>query len=236
MKKSIIFIALFLSLAGCAQQKILFNKPDLTNEEFNRDKYDCVQQSKTKWGAGGTGGLGIALIIYSKSNADKQSAKLFKMCMEARGYTAREVSDEEFDRQKNTPLKIKLSQISKQRLDRCNNDDFKIIFIKSACRPENITLEQLADKSIISEDEKPFFSKFRSENTDSDNQTLEAMRTNGNSKDKEMGLVLERFYMQAGKDSFNLFEGKITWGEYNKSRKDIYQILQSERNRILGNK
>ena len=87
MKTSQLFRLLIMSgllfpLIGCANQKLLFDKPGLTNEEFNRDKYDCVQQSRTSWSGGGTGGLGAAMIISAKSNAEKQSAELFKMCME----------------------------------------------------------------------------------------------------------------------------------------------------------
>lgn len=241
MKTSQLFRFLIMSgllfpLIGCANQKMLFDKPGLTIEEFNRDKYDCVQQSRTSWSGGGTGGLGAAMIISAKSNAEKQSAELFKMCMEARGYTAREVSDKEFERQKNSPFKTKMNQIAKERNDRCNRDDFVSIFIKSACKAENITLEQLSDKTMISEIEKSIFSKYRSENTDSNKKVLEAIRSVGESKDKEMGIVLERLYLQTDNNALDLFEGKKSWGEYNKSRKELIQVMQEEKNRIFSNK
>ena len=176
------------------------------------------------------------MIMGAKSNAEKQSNELFKMCMEARGYTAHEVNDEEFERQKNSPFKTKMNQIVKERNDRCNRDDFKLIFIKSACKPENITLEQLSDNTIISEAEKNVYSKYRSENIDTDRKLLEAIQTNGNSKDKEMGLVLERLYLQVEKNALDLFEGKITWGEYNKNRKVMNKTMQEERKHIFSNK
>ena len=229
-------IGLLFPLMGGAHQKLLFDTPGLTIEEFNRDKYDCVQQSRTSCSGGGTGGLGVAMIISSKSHAEKQSAELFKMCMEARGYTAREVSDEEFERQKNSPYKTKMNQIAKEINDRCNSDEFKLFFIKSACKNENITLEQLSDKTMISEVEKPVFSKYRSELKDSNNKLLETIRINGESKDKEWSIVLERIYLQADKNALDLFEGKKTWGEYNKNRKEMFQIMQEERNRIFSNK
>jgi len=100
--RRLILIGLLFSLMGCANPKMLFYKPGLTTEEFNRDRYDCVQQSRILWSGGGTGGIGLAMIISAKSTADKQAAEMFIMCMEARGYTAREVSDEEFEKQKNS--------------------------------------------------------------------------------------------------------------------------------------
>lgn len=81
---------------GCAQQKMLFDKPGATIESFKRDKYDCIQQSRTQWGGGGTGALGLGMMIGAQSSAQKQANELFKLCMEARGYAAREVSEAEF--------------------------------------------------------------------------------------------------------------------------------------------
>lgn len=230
-----IMSGLLFSLIGCAaNQKMLFDRPGLTSEEFNRDKYDCIQQARTSWAGGGTGSVGVAMIVLSKNNAEKQSNELFKMCMEARGYTAREVDDEEFERQKNSPLKTNMNQITKERTDRCNRDEFQLIFIKSSCKADNITLEQLSDKTMISEVEKTVFSKYRSENADSNNKTLAVFRTNGNSQEKELGIVVEQIYLQLDKNALDLFESKITWGEYNKKRKELFQTLKEEQRRILG--
>jgi len=230
----LIMSGLFFSLMGCAHQKMLFDKPGLTSEEFNRDKYDCVQQSRTSWAGGGTGSVGAAMIVMSKSNADKQAQELFKMCMEARGYTSREVDDDEFERQKSSPLKIKTKQISQELNEKCAKAEFKPLFIKSACKARNISLEQLADITMISEVEKPVFSKYRSEGTDLNNQLLDAMRTDGQSKEKEFASVLEGVYAQLDKIALDLFEGRITWGQYNKKRKELYQGVKEEQSRIFS--
>jgi hypothetical protein len=83
---------------GCAQQKMLYAKPGATLEVFKRDKYECAQQSRTSWAGGGTGAVGLGMMIGARSNAEKQAEELFKMCMEARGYSAREVSNEEYEK------------------------------------------------------------------------------------------------------------------------------------------
>jgi len=231
-----LFTACFLlfPLIGCVPPKMLFDKPGLTNEELNRDKYECVQQSRTSWAGGGFGSVGLISIIAAKSSADQEAHNLFKMCMEARGYTTREVSDEEFDKQKASPLKIELNEIAKDINNICNKNDFNLIFIKSACRVEKITLEQLSDKSMILENEKTTFSQYRSEVKDKNNKLFELIRTYGDSKEKEFGLAGERFYLQTEQNALDLFEGKITWGEYNKKRKELFQTLQIERNSIFN--
>ncbi len=93
-KRLLILSSLFLQMTGCAQQ-LVFDKLGVTNEEFSRDRYDCVQQSRTSWSGGGTGGVGIAMIISAQMHADDQSKDLFRMCMEARGYTAHDVNGNE---------------------------------------------------------------------------------------------------------------------------------------------
>lgn len=229
-------VSVLLLLTACAKPKMLYYKDGLTQEDFNRDKYECVQQSRTSWSGGGTGAFGIAMIIGSKSNAEAQSAELFKMCMEARGYTAREVGDEEFERQKNTPLKTEVNKIGKERKELCNREEFRLVIVKTPCNPESISLAQLSDNKIISEDEKTVFSKFRAEYTNLNNKLLEAIETKGDLKDKEFGLILGQIYLQADNNALNLFEGKITWGEFNKNRKEFNQKIKEERNRIIGNK
>lgn len=91
----IILSSLFSSLLGCSSTKIIWDKPEGSLGEFNRDRYECVQQSRVSWGGGGTGDIGLIMILSSKSNAERQSLELFKMCMEALGYTGREVNEDE---------------------------------------------------------------------------------------------------------------------------------------------
>jgi hypothetical protein len=226
---------LFLS-AGCAQQKLLFDKPGLTIENFNRDRYDCVKESNVSWSGGGTGSVGIAMIIFSKSSADNQAEKLFRMCMEARGYTAREVSDEEFERQKNSPLKSKINQLVKQRIERCNSGEFMLLASKSACQSENITFEQLSDKTTISEIEKPVLLKYRSYVGDTNNKIQGLIRDEGNATEKELGDIMERFSLLLEKDAADLIEGKITWGEYNKNRKERNRNYREQINEFMSKK
>ena len=66
-------------LAGCTGPTYSYSKPDGSPMDFKRDSYACVQESRVSWGASGN-----AMIIDAK----RQANRLYKMCMEARGWTA----------------------------------------------------------------------------------------------------------------------------------------------------
>src|SRR5262245_3580738 len=72
-------------LMGCAAKPIVWRSTD--EQQFKRDNYQCVQESRTSWGAGGSGAMGPALMLAAKHEAEANSRRLYIMCMEARGYT-----------------------------------------------------------------------------------------------------------------------------------------------------
>ena len=85
------YLVLILLIAGCAHNPMIWNKPDLSQSEFKRDNYECIQQSRTSWSGGGFGLVGIAIMIGSKANAQEMAHKLYCACMEARGYSGHEI-------------------------------------------------------------------------------------------------------------------------------------------------
>jgi len=91
MKCKIIIVAcgLLFLLAGCATTNQLWY-PTKEGLDFNKDKYECVQESKTSWEGGGTGLLGLAVMAGAAASASIQADSLFNMCMEARGYVLKE--------------------------------------------------------------------------------------------------------------------------------------------------
>jgi hypothetical protein len=85
-KLSIVSLIIALCLIGCAQPKRVWHKSGGSLEEFQRDKYQCTQESRVSWSGGGSGDIGLIIMFSSKSQAEKKSLELFEMCMEARGY------------------------------------------------------------------------------------------------------------------------------------------------------
>ena len=128
-----------------------------------------------------------------------------------------------------------LESLNKESNDFCNKEEYKRFFIKSPCFANDITAEQLSDKSMIQDAEKNDFLKYREEVSAIDKKFSDIAQTYGDSKDKEFGLFLEKNSIKnKRKASLDFAEGKITWGEFNKIRKEIAQEGERERIRIYG--
>jgi hypothetical protein len=132
-------------------------------------------------------------------------------------------------------VKEMLQSLSKESNDFCNKEEYKRFFIKSPCFANDITAEQLSDKTMIQDTEKDAFLKYREEVSAIDKKFSDISQTYGDSKDKEFGLFLEKNSIKSKrKASLDFVEGKISWGEFNKSRKEIAQEGEKERIRIYG--
>jgi hypothetical protein len=91
--------SLALSLAACATPQVWTARQGPTDMDgFRRDSYRCVQESRTSWGGGGSGAVGLGLMIGAQVQAQKQADGLFRLCMEAAGY--RRLSEAEVDQAK----------------------------------------------------------------------------------------------------------------------------------------
>jgi hypothetical protein len=128
-----------------------------------------------------------------------------------------------------------LESLNKESNDFCTKEEYKRFFIKSPCFANDITVEQLSDKSMIQDAEKNDFLKYREEVSAIDKKFSDIAQTYGDSKDKEFGLFLEKNSIKnKRKASLDFAEGKITWGEFNKIRKELAQEGERERIRIYG--
>jgi len=79
------FMALVLGaalLAGCTGPTYSYSKAGSDVADFRRDSSACVQEPRMSWGASGN-----PMIVGASTDA-KQEATLYRMCMEARGWTA----------------------------------------------------------------------------------------------------------------------------------------------------
>jgi uncharacterized protein YceK len=80
MKKILLMLAMAMLLGGCSTTPKVWTKQGATQEEFKRDNDECVRQSRVSWSGGQTDEIGLA-------SAKLQANKLYKMCMESKGYT-----------------------------------------------------------------------------------------------------------------------------------------------------
>ncbi len=79
MKKVLFMLAIVMLLGGCSSTKQVWTKQGATQEEFKRDNDECVRQSRVSWSGGETDESG-------RASARLQANKLYKMCMESKGY------------------------------------------------------------------------------------------------------------------------------------------------------
>jgi hypothetical protein len=152
--------------------------------------------------------------------------------LEANKNTAQNVKEKELDSIKY--LK-QINEINKERENLCRKKEYNIIFVKTACMPENITSEQLSNKSVITDTEKVVYLKYYEETLALRKKMFDLLQVSEKPKDKEYLLFLKKEHWKADKMVNDLLERKISWGNFNKFKKDDYEEIIRERNRISHN-
>ena len=69
-------------LSGCTGPPYSYSKAGSDVADFRQDSYACVQEPRLSGGASGT-----PMIVGGRTDG-KREAKLYRMCMEANGWTA----------------------------------------------------------------------------------------------------------------------------------------------------
>lgn len=103
----------------------------------------------------------------------------------------------------------------------CAMPEFAQIFAKMACSPQDITFEQLADNTKITEEQKPIFLKLVAQSDALSKETIESFR-NGDDGAKRWAGYLDSIQSENNELRLALYNGKITWGAYNQRRKSDY--------------
>lgn len=114
----------------------------------------------------------------------------------------------------------------------CRRKEYKRLLLHTACDNNDITLDQLADKSKLPATDRSLFSKFRSEAHALVTRVVTAYRSYGGPNGAEAALALQRAESLAEKNALALYEGTVTWGDYNKRRKEINDTFRDEFNKI----
>lgn len=89
---TLIVMIFFFTIVGltlaCAQRE--WHKPNSTQQEFAKDKYDCMQQSQQRQSSAGGGYyIGRDYFPGQAQSSVVMNMGLFDACMEARGYRLR---------------------------------------------------------------------------------------------------------------------------------------------------
>jgi hypothetical protein len=116
----------------------------------------------------------------------------------------------------------------------CKSEGFQYLFKKSPCNIRDISLVHLANKDKVNQQDLDLLLKYSETLKEFQNKELEIINKyilpplkinyanmRRSQMDRGMGLLLE------------LYEGKITWGDYNKKRQEVASISNEERKRLL---
>lgn len=235
MRKKLVTIAgLFtLMLAGCANNN-LWVKPGASAAEFTQARYTCLQQSQQ-----GSSSAYVNRSYGVASSGAVTNDAIFTACMNASGWNLQnaEVAQASQQQQQSQIAKgqAKLDQIGQEIKAACSNPEYQIYFAKSPCSTNEITLSQMSDKTKITAAEKVVLEKALSKTDKLIKEGQAIMQSGGSQKDKEMVNYMQTLQTPAAeKNRLDLFDGKITWGEYNRKRKEINEAYQSAKRRIYG--
>lgn len=228
MRNILPFLVFTLS-SGCAT---VWMKPGSSTDDLNRDRYSCLQQAQQ---------------MVSTMSVDKNSQRalsspetnplLFYACMNARGWSlttekdavaTRSITRIEFDTQ--------MTKLKQSIIDHCSSKQNAPYYAKTACDPEDITLEQMADKSRILPGQKSALSSVQSFSTRTSDQVNALLTTHDGEKGSQLvAYDLSVFRPKSNKLFLDLFNEKITWGEFNQGQKENHDAYQRERGRIYRN-
>lgn len=252
-----------LLLSACGP--VLWNKPGATQADFSRDKYRCEQEAAGAYPAAAVnvpispgyqqpamtncsgnsynvncmttpGRYTPPATVLVDSNRNNRNAA-FASCMNANGWY---VQSNQAGQPQNPPgpdpLKMAMDEINKDALAAGTREELKAYVLKSAWNYNDISLEQLADKSKITAAEKLALSKALTEGQSIRNRIAVANRTYGGEKGAQIALIFNRSGPLHEKNATELYEGAITWGEYNKRRKEIAVNAVEEIHKVLQSK
>ena len=119
-----------------------------------------------------------------------------------------------------------LDRLKQKTEDRCASPEFKLYYEKTPCLATQINFQYVSDTSKITQAQKKDFLKVRAAIDESQKQR--------NQLDRETRFgwvadVVEQFSIPPNDaNNLDLYNGKITWGEYNTKRRDIANDFMAE--------
>ncbi len=119
-----------------------------------------------------------------------------------------------------------LDKLQKQSDERCASPEFKAYYEKSPCRTNQINFQYISDNSKITPAQKKIFLKLRAAIEEGQRQRIQVDRETGFGWAAD---VFEQFSIPPNDaNNLDLLNGKITWGEYNTKRRDIFNNFMVE--------
>ncbi len=126
-----------------------------------------------------------------------------------------------------------LKQIDEKYKAVCAKPEYASLFLKTPCLGTDITVEQLADSSKITPEQKVLLLRWRTEASANTKEHQEFVLKVGGSLDTQWVVYEASVQPEVDKCNLDLSNGVITWGEYNQKRKDFGERIRAEHGRIF---
>lgn len=208
-------VALVGLVSACAQPMI-WDKPGANQADFNKDDYNC---RKDAIAAGGTTYVGFGV---TNRNAD---VSMYQRCMVASGWSLRQEKGQTQAIQTNSNSEgtAAMQALRDRQQKVCADPKYAPYYSKSPCLANQMNFEQLADQTKISPAAKAIFVELRNTVDAANQEGSDIFRKYGGAK----GAKAADYYTtiqkaQNDQNNLALYNGQITWGEYNKRRQQIY--------------
>lgn len=132
------------------------------------------------------------------------------------------------NQEKNDDLKRQNEQMRANSSAMCNKDELKEYYKKTSCSALEISFEQLADESKITDSQKIALVKQRHEVAMIEREQDAVQKQRGEAGQKFIYLANNFLRPANEKNNLDLYNGKITWGDYNKKRKELVLEMQNK--------
>ena len=222
IKDSTIVCLLALTATGCAPK--LWFKQSALQGDFERDKFTCMQGSQQNYGSAvinANGGSAVNTVITNQP--------LFASCMNAKGWSlqskdeaqANAYAAREQANANNEKIKARIDALKVRIKENCDKPELSEYYAKTACLGNEITFDQIADASKITDSQKKTLLKQRREISSIESESDEIQRLRGAAGERAIDILNKTSRPTNDKNNLDLYNGIISWGEYSQKRKDI---------------
>jgi hypothetical protein len=121
-----------------------------------------------------------------------------------------------------TDTERELTNLKSEFYDLCRKEEYRLYIEKSPCDTKDLTLEQLSDTTTINEPQKQAMLGFTRASDDIFNRIEDVQKIGGMLSRKMYEYELST--MRPARDGYRieLFQGKLSWGEYNQKKRDTF--------------
>lgn len=221
-----VILASLLVLTGCAK---VWVKPGASTDDFNKDKYACLQQSQQQVSV-----LAVGKYSGYGQSGQETNAMLYNSCMNSRGWslTSQEAAASANSKAKND-AELERARINDFGNSLCQSKEYAAFYAKSACESKDITLNQLSDNSRVTPAQKSVLPGLQVQIKDFYKQYIAGIRKFDGAKGAVFANYLDtEFLPKLDKAYLALYNGKITWGEFNQKRKEYFEDNQRKHKEI----